>query len=152
MNRSQKQTAIANYARALAASIENGVTRPYFGNEGVSVYRNGTPGDIVGTILVGVNLVPKLMTDETDPKVVLALALGTTIFALPEALQVATNELAITADETKRSYKRRVPKLVKLLNAFADQLTAVTVPSAQAVAVPPPAPVGGVIALPGKSL
>jgi hypothetical protein len=150
MTRTQKQNKIAAQARNLASALERGVIRPFFGNEGVCVYRDGTPGDIVGTVLQQAGLVPRVVTDETDPKTVLALALGTTIYALPLNLQIATNELAVAADDTKRSYKRRVPKLVKLLNHFARNLDLDTVPSAQAVAVPPP--VTGGFKLPGKIL
>lgn len=153
MNRNQKQALLAASARNLAIGIEQYKVKPFFGNQGVSMYRNGAAGDVIGYLVTTANIAPRVIADETDPKVVLALALGTTIHALPESLQIATNELAIAGDDTKRSYSRRVPKLVKLLNAFAAALDGQTVPTAAAVAVPPPqtTKVGG-FKLPGRAI
>lgn len=120
-----KQQKIVDQAVQLAGSLsklEPG-ERFFFGNEGVSVYRDGHPGDIIGYLLLKAGALPKVVVDETDPKVALALALGTTVYALPENLQNATNVLAIAGDDTKRSYARRIPKLVKLLDEFAETLS-----------------------------
>lgn len=150
MTRQQKQNALAFFARSLATAIQQG-TKPFFGNKGVSLYRNGTSGDVIGFLVVQTGVAPRVVVDETDPNVVLALTLGTTVHGLPESLQQSVIDLATTADDTKRSYARRVPKLAKLLNAFADQLLAQTVATPAQLA-PVASPKTGRIQLPGKSI
>jgi|SRR6185312_11721251 len=132
MNRTQKQTLLAFTARNLANAIERGEAKPFFGNQGISLYRNGTSGDITGYLVNAAGLTPRVVVDETDPNVVLALTLGLTVTQLPASLQQAVIDLTTTADDTKRSYARRVPRLVKQIRALADQLdgqTTVNVPT-----------------------
>jgi hypothetical protein len=150
MTRQDKQNLIAAQARILASELLNRTRRPFFGNQGVTVYRYGAAGDIVGYVLQRAGLLPKTQVDETDPKVAVALAIGTTVYALPQELQVVINNLAVLADDTKRSYSRRVPKLVSLLNQFASLLDNTAVASAQAVAVPPTGK--SAFRMPGKTL
>jgi len=130
MTRQQKQTAIAVAAQNLANEIlgserDDGTydrKSVFFGNQGVTVYRDGKVGDIVGYVLHQAGVLPRVVLDETDPAAAVALSLGVTKGVLPEELQVVINTLAITADDTKRSYARRVPKLVSLLENFAEKI------------------------------
>lgn len=150
MNRAEKQRRLAQTAQALAFDIEHG-TKPFFGNEGVTIYRNGKPGDIVGHIVTRSGVpVKKFVANVTNPNDVIASVLGVSTGDLPTKLQEATNSLAIAGDDTKRSYARRIPKLVKLLNAFAAEVTKTVSVSAP---VTKPTFVGaGFAFLPGKSL
>lgn len=151
MTRQQKQNLLAVNARALASAIQAGI-KPFFGNKGVTLTRNGVAGDIIGYLLVQTGVAPKVHIDETDPNVVLALTLGTTVYALPEKLQQAVINLALAADDTKRSYARRRPKLVKLLNALATELESNVVVSPSALAPVAVNVTAARITLPGKSI
>lgn len=148
MNRAEKQRRLAQAAAALSFSIEHG-NKAFFGNEGVTIYKNGTTGDIVGRLFVDASLkLPKLKSDVTDPKEALALVLGVDVSDLPVRIQTATNELAIAADDTKRSYARRVPRLVKLLGVFATEIVQPFVAGSTIPALPP----AQKFSVPGKSL
>lgn len=150
MNNNSKRIAILYSAQRLAVDLENGM-KPVFGT-GVTIYRDGTAGDIIGHLLVNAKAVPRVMVDETDPKVAVALSLGTTVYALPVKLQVAINDLATTADDTKRSYVRRVPKLVKLLRTLAEELANLSLNKTTLPVSTVTVPQTAAFNLPGKSL
>lgn len=121
MTREQKKNKLVTTAGALAFDLQHG-SKAFFGNQGVSIYANGEAGDIVGALLERAGILPPVAHDITDPKEAVAIALGITAADLPVKLQSTINMLAITADDTKRSYARRLPKIVKLLGQFVTEL------------------------------
>lgn len=131
MTRNQKVLDLIVQANQLALNVESGADA-FFGNQGISVTRGplSKPGDVIGTLLQLAGLLPQVAYDVTDPKEALALGLGCKVENLSQELQLAVNSLIFVADDTKRSYARRVPKLVKVLRAFAVALnSAVTLPT-----------------------
>lgn len=149
MNRKQKQLAIAVAAQELAEDLHLG-SDAFFGNQGVTVYVSGETGDIVGYVLAQAGVLPNVSFAETDPKAAVALALGVTLADLSEGLQESINVLATTADDTKRSYARRVPKLVSLLENFAEKIENESITRSNQTSTKTPAPKR--FEIPGKSL
>ncbi len=140
--RNQKVLDLIIEANQLAIHVQAGADA-FYGNQGVSVYSAGSgnpkdfqrlgypkAGDVVGTLLQLAGILPQVDYDVTDPKEALALGLDCKVQNLSQELQGAVNNLVSVADNTKRSYSRRRPKLVKALRAFAVALnTAVTLPT-----------------------
>lgn len=150
MNRAEKQRRLAQTAAALAFDIEHG-TKPFFGNEGVTLYRDGSAGDIIGYLITRAGLpVKKFVADVTNPNDALASVLGVATGDLPTKLQAVTNALALAGDDTKRAYSRRIPKLKRLLGEFATEVV-VTITAGASL---PVLKVGFDLAstIPGKSL
>lgn len=149
MNRAEKQRRLAQTASALAFDLEHG-TKAFFGNEGVTLYRNGEPGDIVGHIITRAGVpVKKFVVDVTNPNDLLASVLGVVTGDLPAKLQAVTNALALAGDDTKRAYSRRIPKLKRLLGEFA---TEVVVTITAGASLPVPSAPNFASTIPGKSL
>lgn len=147
MNRELKRNRLVSSAGQLAFDLQHGADA-FFGNQGVSLYANGQTGDIIGHMLKKADILPPVAFDVTDPKEAIAIALGLNVRELPQNLQEAINTLAIAGDDTKRSYSRRVPKLVKLLNTFVTALYEARLGSG----APAPVQRNPKFVLPGKSI
>lgn len=121
MTRNEKQNRLALAAGTLANIVENGGDA-FFGNQGVTWSATGKPGDVVGTIIRNAGLVLPSV-EYTDPNEALAAAIGVKKENLSQDLQNAVIQLVYVADDTKRAYNRRIPKLVRALRTFGTAVT-----------------------------
>lgn len=121
MNRKQKQTRLASEARYLALRLNAGASA-FFGNDGITLYADGTYGDIIGYLIVHAQLVANVSDDVFDPSKAIATVLGLNATELPFEVRNSVGALSLISDDTKRAYDRRVPSLVKALYRFAASM------------------------------